>query len=118
KIGDLSALQNVSVGRESIQAILLLSDSAWQNVRQEAIVVLEQIMRSSIRQSRLDEARNSVPALVSLSLPQDQATLVSELVAAFVAPNSFYSEALTQTARDEASAAVPPAVRTFVTNEI
>lgn len=118
KIGDLTALQNVNLGRESAQAILLLNDSAWQNVRQEAIVVLEQIMRSSIRQSRLDEARRSIPALVSLSLPQDQATLVAELVAAFVAPNSFYSEALTQVARDEASAAVPPAVRTFVTNEI
>ncbi|MCW5838284.1 MAG: HDIG domain-containing protein [Anaerolineales bacterium] len=118
KIGDLTALQNVNLGRESAQAILLLNDSAWQNVRQEAIVVLEQIMRSSIRQSRLDEARRSIPALVSLSLPQDQATLVAEIVAAFVAPNSFYSEALTQVARDEASAAVPPAVRTFVTNEI
>ncbi|HRN51481.1 MAG TPA: HDIG domain-containing protein [Anaerolineales bacterium] len=118
KIGDLTALQNVSLGRESAQAILLLNDNAWQNVRQEAIVVLEQIMRSSIRQSRLDEARRSVPALVSLSLPQDQATLVSEIVAAFVAPNSFYSETLTQAARQEASAAVSPAVRTFVTNEI
>lgn len=118
KIGDLTALQNVSLGREPAQAILLLNDNAWQNVRQEAIVVLEQIMRSSIRQSRLDEARRSVPALVSLSLPQDQATLVSELAAAFVAPNSFYSEVLTQAARNEASAAVPPAVRTFVTNEI
>ncbi|UYN90339.1 MAG: HDIG domain-containing protein [Anaerolineales bacterium] len=118
KIGDLTALQNVTLGRESAQAILLLNDSAWQNVRQEAIVVLEQIMRSSIRQNRLDEARRSVPALVSLSLPQDQATLVAEIVSAFVAPNSFYSEALTQAARQEAAAAVSPAVRTFVTNEI
>lgn len=118
KIGDLTALQNVTLGRESAQAILLLNDSAWQNVRQEAIVVLEQIMRSSIRQNRLDEARRSVPALVSLSLPQDQATLVAEIVSAFVAPNSFYSEALTLAARQEAAAAVSPAVRTFVTNEI
>jgi membrane-associated HD superfamily phosphohydrolase len=118
KIGDLIALQNVSLGRESAQGILLLSDNAWQNVRQETVVALEQVMRSSIRQNRLDEARRSVPALVSLSLPQDQATLVAELAAAFVVPNSFYSEALTEAARDEARAAVAPVVRTFVTNEI
>ncbi len=118
KIGDLSALQNVNLGQESAQAILLLNESAWQNVKQESTVVLEQVMRSSIRQNRLDEARQSIPALVSLSLPQDQANLVAELVAAFVVPNSFYSEGLTQAAKNEASAAVEPVVRTFVTNEV
>jgi hypothetical protein len=118
KIGDLSALQNVNLGQESAQAILLLNESAWQNVKQESTVVLEQVMRRSIRQNRLDEARQSIPALVSLSLPQDQADLVAELVAAFVVPNSFYSESLTQGAKDEASAAVEPVVRTFVTNEV
>ncbi len=118
KIGDLSALQNVNLGQESAQAILLLNESAWQNVKQESTVVLEQVMRSSIRQNRLDEARQSIPALVSLSLPQDQANLVAELVAAFVVPNSFYSEGLTQAAKNEASAGVEPVVRTFVTNEV
>jgi putative nucleotidyltransferase with HDIG domain len=118
KIGDLSALQSVSLGRESAQAILLLSDSAWQNVKQEAVVVLEQVMRSSIRQNRLEEARRSIPALVSLSLPEEQANLVAEVAGGFVQANSFYSEALTQAARDEASAGVQSVVRTFVTNEV
>jgi putative nucleotidyltransferase with HDIG domain len=118
KIGDLAGLQNVNLARENAQAILLLADSGWQNVRQETIIVLEQVMRSSIRQNRLEEARRSIPALVSLSLPQDQAALVAELAAAFVQPNSFYSESLTQAARDEASAGVLPVVRTFVTNEV
>jgi putative nucleotidyltransferase with HDIG domain len=118
KISDLAALQNVNLGRESAQALLLLNDSAWQSVRQETIVVLEQVMRSSIRQSRLEEARRSIPALISLSLPQEQADLVSELAAAFVQPNSFYSESLTEAARDEARAAVEPVVRTFLNNEV
>lgn len=118
KIGDLSALQNINLGRESAQAILLLSESAWQNVKQETIVVLEQVMRSSIRQNRLEEARRSIPALVTLSLPTDQALLVAELAGGFVQPNSFYSESLTQAAQDEATAAVEPVVRTYVANEI
>ncbi len=118
KIGDLSALQYVNLDQETAQAILVLNESAWQNVKQESIVALEQVMRSSIRQNRLEEARLSIPALVSLSLPQDQADLVAKLVAAFVVPNSFYSEAFTQTAKDAASAAVQPEVRTFVTNEV
>jgi len=118
RVGDLSALQYVNLDQETAQAILLLNESAWQNVKQESIVALEQVMRSSIRQNRLEEARLSIPALVSLSLPQDQADLVAKLVAAFVVPNSFYSETLTQTAKNEASAAVLTEVRTFVTNEV
>lgn len=118
KIGDLSALQYVNLDRETAQAILLLNESAWQNVKQESIVTLEQVMRSSIRQNRLEEARLSIPALVSLSLPQDQADVVAKLVAVFVVPNSFYSEALTQSAKDEAMAAVQPVISTFVTNEV
>jgi hypothetical protein len=62
KIDDLSALQNVNLSQETAQTILLLEESAWQNVQQEAVVVLEQVMRSSIRQNRLEEARRSVPA--------------------------------------------------------
>src|SRR3990172_1143395 len=118
KIGDLSALQNVNLGQENAQAILLLSDSEWQSVQQESIVVLEQIMRSSIRQDRLEEARRSIPALVSLSIPERQAELVAILAGAFVVPNSFYSESLSESARDEARAAVQPVVRTFLSGEV
>ncbi len=118
KIDDLSALQNVNLSQETAQAILLLEEGAWQNVQQEAIVVLEQVMRSSIRQNRLEEARRSVPALVSLSIPENQATIVAELAAAFVVPNSFYSETLTEQARAEAEAAVQPVARTFLSNEV
>ena len=118
KIDDLSALQNVNLSQETAQTILLLEESAWQNVQQEAVVVLEQVMRSSIRQNRLEEARRSVPALVSLSIPQDQANVVAELSSAFVVPNSFYSETLTEQAREEARAAVQPVARTFLSEEV
>ena len=118
KIDDLSALQSVNLSQETAQSILLLDESAWQNVQQETIVVLEQVMRSSIRQNRLDEARSSVSALVSLSIPEDQARIVAELASAYVMPNSFYSETLTQQARDEARAAVQPVTRTFLSEEV
>jgi hypothetical protein len=118
KISDLSALQNVNLSQEDAQAVLLLDEAAWQNIQQETVVVLEQVMRNTIRQNRLEEAKQSIPALVSLSIPQQQASLISDLASAFVAPNSFYSDSLTQAAREEASAAVQPVVRTFLSNEV
>ncbi|MBE9474016.1 MAG: HDIG domain-containing protein [Chloroflexi bacterium] len=114
KIADLAALENIDLDQETAQRILDLSDSRWQAVQQEAIVVLEQVMRSTIREDRLEAARDNVPALVSLSLPEDQAAIVSELVIGFVAPNSLYSEILTETARQKARESVAPVERSFV----
>ncbi|MDH5507586.1 MAG: HDIG domain-containing protein [Anaerolineae bacterium] len=117
KLADLAALQDINIGQESAQEILALSEANWQSVQQEAITVLEQVMRSTIRDDRLEDARRGVPALVSLSLPEDQADLVAELVAAFITPNSLYSEAATQSAREEARKAVEPVTQTFIANE-
>jgi len=75
-------------------------------------------MRNAIREDRLDEARRSVPALVSLALTEEQAKIVAELVAAFVAPNSFYSETMTRAAQENARAAVQPVTRTLKAGEI
>lgn len=118
QLADLAALEDLRLSQALGEALLELTDSGWQSVQQEAIVVLEQLMRSTVREDQLDDARRSVPALVSLSLPEDQATLVSELVSGFVAPNSFYSEELTENRRAEARAAILPVFRTYVANEV
>ncbi|MFC1996363.1 HD family phosphohydrolase [Chloroflexota bacterium] len=106
KMTDLAALQDVQLNQETAAAILELSESRWQSVQQEAIVVLERVMRNTIRDDHVEEARRSVPNLVSLALPEDQADIAAELAAAFIAPNSFYSESLTETARQQAIDAV------------
>jgi hypothetical protein len=117
KLADLAALQDVRLSQADAAALLALSETGWQSVQAEAIVVLEQLMRSTIREDRLEEARRSVPALVSLSLPEDQAALVATLVQAFVSPNSLYSEDLTEARRQEARDAVGSVLRSFAPNE-
>ncbi|MFL7893808.1 MAG: HD family phosphohydrolase [Anaerolineales bacterium] len=114
KLDDLAALENIELDQETAQSILELSDSRWQAIQQEAIVVLEQVMRSTIRENQLETARSMVPPLVSLALPVDQARIVADLVTGFVAPNSLYSEVLTETARQAASEAVTPVERSFI----
>jgi hypothetical protein len=118
KLADLTILQNVRFSYDTAERLLLLSDSRWQAVQQEAILVLERVMRETIHDDRLEEARRRVPASVSLSLPEDQASLVAELVSAFVAPNSFYNAELTQNARQQARLNVQPVQRTFAAGEI
>lgn len=117
KLKDLAALEDLHLSQEAAVSILALNEARWQAIQQEAIVVLEQVMRNPIREDRLDEARRSIPSLVSLSLPEAQAALVAELVSAFVAPNSFYSESLTEAARQKARESVQPVTRSLRAGE-
>lgn len=118
RLSDLAALENVHLDTQTATLLLSLNDQRWQAVQQESIVVLEQVMRTTIREDRLEDALRSIPALVSLALSEDQAVLVSRLVSAFVIPNSFYSEELTQAARQKAQEAVNPVVRSFKMGEV
>ena len=117
QLADLAALEDIQLRQETAENILAQSDTRWQAIQQETINVLEQVMRNTIREDRLEEARRSVPTRVSLSLPEDQAAIVAELAAAFVAPNSFYSPELTEEARAQARANVNPITRTFLPGE-
>ncbi len=117
KRDDLAALKDIELRQETVDSILSLSQPRWEAVRQESIVVLEQVMRSTIRENQAEDARRSVPALVSLAMPEDQAAITAELVSAFVVPNSLFDEQLTEAAREQASEAVSPVTRSFATGE-
>lgn len=117
RIADLTALEFIHLNQETAHNILALSDSRWQTVQQEAITVLETVMRKTIREDRLEEERRNVPASISLALPEELVIIVSELVSGFIAPNSFYSENLTEAARQQARDAVNPISHSFISGE-
>lgn len=117
KTADLAAMQDVNLSTESMQLLITFSENNWEGVQQETIIIIEQVMRSTIREDRLEETRRNIPALISLSLTEEDASVISELVAAFVAPNSLYSETLTETNQQTARDSVLPVVRRFVVNE-
>ncbi len=117
KLADLAALEQIRVDEETAQAILAIGEPRWQTIHQEAIVVLEQVMRGAIREDRLEDARRSIPTLVSLSLTEDQADIVTELVSAFITTNSAFSVGLTEEARQLARESVPPVTRSYKAGE-
>jgi putative nucleotidyltransferase with HDIG domain len=75
-------------------------------------------MRETIRDDQLRDAQRRVPALISFSLPDDEAGIVTKLVTPFVIPNSLYSQEQTKTAKDEARLAIEPVNKTYVAGEI
>jgi cyclic-di-AMP phosphodiesterase PgpH len=117
KILDLAAMEDIHLNQDIAQSILALSETRWQTVQQEAITVLETVMRNTIRQDRLEEERRRVPAAISLALSEELAMIVTELVIGFIAPNSFYSESLTEAARQQARENINPISHNYVAGE-
>jgi hypothetical protein len=117
KLQDLDDLADVNLSTDEARAVLELSEPRWEGVKLEAASVLEQVMRNEIREGRVEEARRSVPALVSISMPEIQAELASKLTSAFVTANTFLNEEATAEARQQAAEAVSPVRETYAAGE-
>ncbi len=117
KLADLAALADVRVDAQMATTLLEMPETRWAAVRLEATSVLEQVLQSEIREDRLEEARRTVPALVSISMPESQAQVVAQLATAFVAPNAHFDEAATEAARQRAREAVAPVVKSYAAGE-
>ncbi|MCK4741105.1 MAG: HDIG domain-containing protein, partial [Anaerolineales bacterium] len=117
KLSDLSSMSDIRLDTETALLILELSDLHWQTVKSETLTIVEQVMRNEIREGRVEEARRTIPALVSISLPENQATTVETLAPAFVTPNTFLNIADTEAARTEARESVEPVIKSYVEGE-
>ncbi len=117
KLADVAAIRAVRVDSAAAELLLALSAARWEAVKVEATTVLEQVMRREIREDHLDEERRSLPALVSVTLPEDQAGLAALLASAFLAPNAFFNQAATDEARQQASNRVSPVGKSYAAGE-
>ena len=117
KISDIASLSDVALKTQTIEKILALNSTRWDTIQQESSSVLEQVMRRTIRDQDLDSVRRSVPSLVSLALNEERAAIVSELVAAFVVPNSVYSLELTEATKRSAREVVPAVIQEYKAGE-
>ncbi|MFP3854578.1 MAG: HD family phosphohydrolase [Anaerolineales bacterium] len=117
KIEDLQSISGLSLSQETALEILSLSDPRWTSVRSEAIAALEQVMRTEIRPDRVQEARRTVPALISISMTSEQAGLVTSLVRPYVAPNSTINVEATEAARQRARESVSPIIESYAAGE-
>jgi cyclic-di-AMP phosphodiesterase PgpH len=117
KLDDLAAMDDLQLSQTTMLDILGMTDTRWQAAAQEASITMEKVMSSTIRPDGLTEAQSRVPSLVSLALPEADAAIAAELAAAFVAPNSSFSEALTEASRQSARESVEPVIRSYVAGQ-
>ncbi len=117
KRADLASLRDLQLDSQTIESLLALPDARWEVVRAEALSVLDQTLRGVIREADVESARRSVATRVSLTLSEEQVTLVGTLVTPFVVANSLYSPELTEAARQAAREAVSPVEKSYKSGE-
>lgn len=114
---DLEALEAVDLSQETSMLLLLSTEQRWQAILTESIAVLERLFRSPIRADELENTRNQLPLSISLTLSEDQARAVAEIVSSFLVPNTSYSEVLTAAERQAARQAVPDVSRSYAVGQ-
>jgi len=117
KISDLGNMNLLSIDEDSADQLLSISLEEWEAIQDEALIVLERIMRDSIRDDQLSDIKRNIPTLISFSFNQEQAKIIASLVTPFVIPTSLYSEELTAQNRDLARQKVEPVERKIIAGE-
>jgi cyclic-di-AMP phosphodiesterase PgpH len=113
----LAAIQGLELTPDSVDVLLGLTEARWTLVRNEAINVLEQAMRGSVRTEDLGSVRQSLNAMVSFTLSESETKLVVGLVSPLIVANSFYDPELTDAVRQAARENVQPVTQSFVAGQ-
>ncbi|MBE0685095.1 MAG: HDIG domain-containing protein [Anaerolineaceae bacterium] len=118
KINDISNLTHTQISREVATQLINLDEQTWVSIQREAILVLEQVFRATIRDYQVQEAKQRVPTLISFSFSEDNSKIIENLVSPFVVPNSLFSKELTDEAINLAIEQVEPVEKSYSPGEI
>lgn len=114
----IDAIPDLNLPDTVIDQILIMNDQDWAKTRQEALAVLNEAMRSEIRESQVLATRRELPTKVSLDTPEQQSNVIVAVTEDLIKPNTFPDEARTQAERDAAVEAVEPVLVTIEANEM
>ncbi|MGQ9553688.1 MAG: HD family phosphohydrolase [Anaerolineae bacterium] len=109
----LANLDTITLTESSISSVLAFSENEWLRVEMEVARVLDQSMRSVIRDIDVPEVRRRIPALVSFDLSDSQVAVIVDIVSDLVQPNTLANEERTAEARRKARESVKPVATTL-----
>ena len=117
KILDLQAIENVTITTEIAVNMLSFSQEKWQDIQNETLFVLEEVMRSTIREDQITQAKRSVLPLISYSFSEAETEIINTLVSPMVSANSLYSNEKTTEAIQQARSEIEPITKTYISGE-
>jgi cyclic-di-AMP phosphodiesterase PgpH len=98
--------------------LLSLDAKRWLAVRTEAARILDVTERTELRDTEAADVRQHLTERMAGGLSDTERELAAELIGPLVVPNSSFSQALTNQAKDDAAAGVAPVIDRFVQGEV
>jgi putative nucleotidyltransferase with HDIG domain len=98
----------VDLPTDARDTLIALPPERWETVRAEAARVLDETLRSELKDTDVAAERTRLAGRMAGGLNEAERMLAADLIEPLVVPNSSFSETLTEQARTDAAAAVPP----------
>lgn len=114
----IDAIPDLTLSETAIDQILIMDEEAWADTRQEALAILNEAMRSEIRENQVLAMRRQLPTKVSLDTPDEQSSVIVAITQNLIKPNTFPDEDRTELDREAAVEAIEPVVRTIEAGEM
>jgi len=118
KVRDLIAISELQISEENANVMIGLAAENWDSIQSESIYLLEQIMRSSIREDQVTIVQRNISPQISFDFDETETEIIKELVSQLIVANSLFSSDLTNQAVQEARDSVEPVLRQFASGEI
>ncbi len=118
KTRDINRITALTLDPVVIETILNMDDETWNAASDEAVTVLERVMRESIRESELIQITDQIPTQVSLRFDTAAAAVVVDFVHDLLRPNRFLDAVATSAAEVAAAEGVEAQSRSFERGQI
>lgn len=117
RASQLARIDKLSLSTLSATLVLALSPERWQVVQGEARRTLGTILDQSLPAADIGEVREQALIYVDPAFDREMATLISEIVRPFIAPNLAVDQGRTEAERQAARASIASVRVTFAKNQ-
>jgi len=118
KISDLRAIEELNLSGETSQIILTGGSESWDSIQTESLFLLEQVMRSPIREDQVATVRRNLSPQVGFEFNEEETEIIRNLVSPLIIANSIFSQESTEEAIQEARESVEPVAKNYASGEI
>ena len=84
KVEDINGIEVADFDEGTIDQLLDLQNDDWATLQEESLRVLENVMQSSIRETQVITAIESIPPMIDYYISQSMTNLVTTMVSRFV----------------------------------
>ena len=113
QIRDLAAINDLQLTSEIVKNIVRIDDMSWESIQVESLFLLEEMMKSPIRDDQVSSARRNLSPRIGFEFDSTESEIIGTMVSQLIVANSLFSNEATAAAIEEMRASISPVSRQF-----